>query len=607
MLKRLPWLCVLVIGIAATVTFQPALKIGYEGGWWYLDWVSKLPLPNYLLQFFDPRNVTQGYRPMQGMMILAEYALFRFSADGYHLAQIGMHSVTCGLLFAVVRRLGNLRIALVAALFYAGLPAYHLAIFRAPAVVDPFASIFYLATVWFWLNYLESRRRIALALTLGSFALALLSKEISVFLPFFLFLIDWWFLNKKLDLRLMAWRYFPFFTVMLPYLALEFNVQSHGEFSSQFGYKLGPQFLFNLLPYLATLTFPWYLDNFHVPADFILYVWLAFVGIALVVYTVVRRSKPIAFLILFTLLNISPLLGFPQEWFQARYLYVSFISIAMLAAMVLDAGWRWMQARRVYRVIAAGMVAFLVALNGQGVAVKAADWAEFTRVVRVPFRDIVREHPAFPDDTFVYFLYPTRTSLPDFKGLFLVQYGTKVTVSGTDDNLPPDFRDHKFGFIYYFDETERPHEIVVDQTAAPSAAPLPPFDFNAPVRLEGFDIAQTRIKRGQPLVLLLYWKALENIDQDYTVFVHLADGQGQQIAGYDSQPRRGEAPTSQWRLNQRVVDALLFPTNDVPSGDNYRLEIGLYHQRTMQRLSIIDQRGQTVTDKIVIEGIAIVE
>jgi len=604
MSKKLAFLYAFVIAAVALVIFLPGLKIGHEGGWWYLEWAAKLSLPDYLLQYFDPGNVTQGYRPMQGMMVLGEYSLFGVNADGYHLAQIAMHIVTCWLLLAIVWRLSkNARLAFVSALIYAGLPAFHLAIFRAPAVIDPLAGMFYLGTIWLWIHYIESRRTSYFVLTLAVFVLSLLSKEISVFLPLVLFLIDRWFVKKETNFSLVVRQYLPFFVVMIPYLLLELNVQSHGEFSRDFGYKLDPrQFLINLFPYLAVLSFPWYIDNFVVPGHWLYYAWFAVVSIALIGIALARRSLAIVFLVFFAMVNISPLLGFPQDWFQARYLYISLMSTAVLLAMLFEVVVRWLQKHNVRRWgVGLILLPLLVIVNGLAVSAKAAEWAEHTRILRVPFRDISRQHPTFPEDTYLYFVYPTTTDVWDLEGLFFVRYGKGISVDGTDAGRPANLRAHSTTFVYYFDQANRPIEIPVDKHETTRASPPLPATFQAPITLEGYEVPSGTIKRGTALVAVLNWRAPVALDKDYIVSAHLVDASGKTIAAYDGPPKRGTLPTSAWRSGLLIVDAVVLPVDsDAPIGEDYRLELGMYDSATGQCLSVVDQNGQPVDDKIVI-------
>ncbi|MCX7840270.1 MAG: hypothetical protein N2559_12585, partial [Anaerolineae bacterium] len=108
--------------------------------------------------------------------------------------------------------------------------------------------------------------------------------------------------------------------------------------------------------------------------------------------------------------------------------------------------------------------------------------------------------------------------------------------------------------------------------------------------------------------VLLYWHASNEIDRNYTVFVHLEDSHGNLITGHDTQPRNGNAPTSQWRRYVPLVDPIVMPIpTDVPVGTDYRLRIGVYYLPTMQRLAIVDAQGRPLGDSLTLSPLSIVE
>jgi len=83
-------------------------------------------------------------------------------------------------------------------------------------------------------------------LAFAAFVLALFSKETAVFLPFVLLLMEWSFFESKSDVAGLARQYAAFFLMLIPFALLDLNVQSHGEFVGQFGFKVGPHMLGNL-------------------------------------------------------------------------------------------------------------------------------------------------------------------------------------------------------------------------------------------------------------------------------------------------------------------------------------------------------------------------
>lgn len=594
-----------VVGIIGVVTYLPGLKVGFFNGWWYLEWVSSMNLPRYLVQFLDPRNVTQGYRPVQGLYVLLEYTLFRFNSDGWLFTQVLLHAANGVLLFAIVGRLAkNWRLAFIAALVFVISPVYGLAVFWH-AVVDPLSAFFYLLTIFFWTMYLKTRRPRDWSLTFAAFIFALFSKEIAIFLPLFLFLIEWAFFETNLDLARLVRHYGLFLLPMIAFAVLDLNVQSHGEFVGQFGFKIGPQMLANLFPYLAVLTLPVFTDK---PTTLIVYVWMA---IAVLVYLGVmfyKRSKPLFFLGIFAVLNIAPLLGFPLEYYNTRYLYTPIMATAVVIALIVEQGFKILGTKRAYAFIASAALALIVFASGSRVADAAAGLAEYTRVLRVPFHDISLKHRSFPEDTYLYFVYPT-TPVSEFEGLFYTRYfGAGITVDGTDTGHSAELRSHHAAYVYYFDKTGRPTEIPVDQNITTRATPPTPAKFLVPITLEGYAVPTSTVQRGKALVVVLNWSTATELGKDYIVFAHLVDANGKTVGATDEPPKRGAAPTSTWKRGLLVVDPMVVAISpDAPIGDNYRLEVGMYDPATMQRLTVLDQNGKPRDDKIVIEPFSIVQ
>ena len=82
---------------------------------------------------------------------------------------------------------------------------------------------------------------------------------------------------------------------------------------------------------------------------------------------------------------------------------------------------------------------------------------------------------------------------------------------------------------------------------------------------------------------MLYWQAAAKIDRDYTMFAHLASPDGTRVASYESQPRKGELPTTAWTIDHYVADSILIPVGlEAPTGPGCRVELGWYDAATHQ-------------------------
>jgi hypothetical protein len=89
---------------------------------------------------------------------------------------------------------------------------------------------------------------------------------------------------------------------------------------------------------------------------------------------------------------------------------------------------------------------------------------------------------------------------------------------------------------------------------------------------------------GRSVEVDLYWRARMPVDRDYSVFVHLTDGDGRPVAQADGYPWAGAYPTSAWEPAQLVRDSyhLALPAI-LPSG-RYDLLAGMYRLDTMERV-----------------------
>ncbi|NOZ05930.1 MAG: glycosyl transferase, partial [Chloroflexi bacterium] len=102
------------------------------------------------------------------------------------------------------------------------------------------------------------------------------------------------------------------------------------------------------------------------------------------------------------------------------------------------------------------------------------------------------------------------------------------------------------------------------------------------IALLGYDLQPSKGRWS----LTLYWQAVQGVDKDYTVFVHLVGPDGQIWAQHDAPPGGGFFPTSFWQSGDTVADTheLTLPA-DAPAG-TYRLLAGLYDPGSGARLPV---------------------
>jgi uncharacterized membrane protein len=118
-------------------------------------------------------------------------------------------------------------------------------------------------------------------------------------------------------------------------------------------------------------------------------------------------------------------------------------------------------------------------------------------------------------------------------------------------------------------------------------APSHPLEasFGERLALLGFDLSPAEPQPGGQLELQLRWKALEPVDRDWTVFVHLFDEAGERVAQGDGPPNYlGALPTTLWQLGAPVLDVHTVTLPDRPG--TYSIQIGWYDPQTGERLPL---------------------
>lgn len=546
-----------IIAAFVLLVYYPALKLTFFGDdYLFIETAGRASFWQYLALYFDPRLQTAWYRPLQGMRYGLIYALFGAQPLAYHLVNVLVHICNCLLLFAIVGQIArNWRVALLTTLLYASLPLYSVAVFW-PGVADFVMTLFFLAAILAWVQFRQSGKPYGYGLALLFFVLALLTKELAVTLPIVLLLFDWGLLRAPLNIRALAKHYAMFGLILAVYAPIEYSIQARGIFVNTYGYGASTAVLDNAVRYLAALAFPWMLPE---PWNFF---WL---GGALVLGGVIvfwKKSRALWALGGIGALTLAPVVPFP--WVDLRYLYVPLMVACVLFATLLDrAHTRW-RARRWFTPLMLFLFTLVLWSNGQGVQAAANDFNELARVARVPFRDLSQRHPTFPPNTYLYFVDPL-PQIAELSGMFFLRYGTNVTVGGnTGSARRAELRAHANAYVIWFDEERRTRELPVEKSIGTAMRPAPPLEFAAPIRLEGYELARTRITRDQAIALILYWHALSS-SEEYTVTMTVVDAYGKRVA-QTRHPLRRRAP------DPLIVDAIVLPAAHLALGE-YQLEL----------------------------------
>jgi hypothetical protein len=137
----------------------------------------------------------------------------------------------------------------------------------------------------------------------------------------------------------------------------------------------------------------------------------------------------------------------------------------------------------------------------------------------------------------------------------------------------------------------------------PVITPTMAVDFSDSIRLidaspTGCDSTTSDCK------LRLVWESKGRPAADYTVFIQLWQA-GQQIAGYDTPPLKGDYPTSMWAAGETIVDPHDLDLSNLSPGE-YRIITGLYNFSTNERLPAAEN-GEPLPDYAVDLGSIVLE
>jgi hypothetical protein len=131
------------------------------------------------------------------------------------------------------------------------------------------------------------------------------------------------------------------------------------------------------------------------------------------------------------------------------------------------------------------------------------------------------------------------------------------------------------------------------------------FDFEGRIALVGYDLDRRTVQPGEAIHLTLYWQALAQMEEDYTVFTHVLGEEDRLWAQMDSQPQGGAAPTSSWQAGQVIEDRYDLIVNPNTPPDVYDIEVGLYLAATGRRLGVLDEGGRLQDNRVLLSKVRV--
>ena len=164
----------------------------------HLTWLSKavhdpsLLLRNFTHNWLDIQTY-RFYRPLISVVMFTDYLIWGANGLGFHITNVLFHTVSTILVFGITKQLAGKITArdstyddiwpTAAALLFGLYPLHCEPVSWITGRVDTIVTTFYLAAVWCYIRWRGGAGILFMVSSLASMTLALLSKEMAVFIP----------------------------------------------------------------------------------------------------------------------------------------------------------------------------------------------------------------------------------------------------------------------------------------------------------------------------------------------------------------------------------------------------------------------------------------
>jgi hypothetical protein len=119
------------------------------------------------------------------------------------------------------------------------------------------------------------------------------------------------------------------------------------------------------------------------------------------------------------------------------------------------------------------------------------------------------------------------------------------------------------------------------------------------IELLGYRIEPAVVAPGESVAVTLYWRALQTMDHDWSVFVHLVGTNDIIIGQRDMYPGQGNYPTSMWAPGDAIADTYVVPVSPTAlTPTEAEVVVGLYRLDTGERLFLADAEGSPPGDSL---------
>ncbi|TVM00656.1 MAG: hypothetical protein CV087_12735 [Candidatus Brocadia sp. WS118] len=305
-------------------------------------------LPSLFSRAYFKYSGELSYRPVVTLSYFIDYALWQLNPLGFHLTNSILHTFNAVFLFFLSMQLFNGRvIAFLAAILFACHPVLSEAVNAVSYREDLLGTAFIIVAFFLYLS--ASKKELPFSrsyfCSVVCYLFGLFSKEITITLPFLIFIYDILLAKKRNHIYRLLCNYSGYICITILYLAIRFVIL-HNPAESHVSYP-GDSVLVNymtmtkvLASYMKLLFFPFSLCADYVMPHSYSFLDMSFVlsflllsSVIIIVMRMYSCSKTAFFSFLWFIISLLPVLNIvPIENIMAeRYLYLPALGFCMLA------------------------------------------------------------------------------------------------------------------------------------------------------------------------------------------------------------------------------------------------------------------------------------
>ena len=313
--------------------------------------------------------------PVTWISHMLDFQFFGLDSGWHHLTNLMIHLTSVLLLFALMRRMtGRLWESAFVSFVFALHPLHVESVAWVSERKDVLSAFFWFLTTWLYLDYVERPKIWRYLLSVGAFAVGLMSKQMLVTLPFVLLLLDYWPLKrpKTVIMSRLVVEKTPYMALSAAASLIAYRVQHQaGAVLSVDSVPIATRAanaLISYVAYLGSFFWPTSLAVFYpYPASFPAWQIAGSAAILIVISVLAIRRPYLAVGWFWYLGTLVPVIGLVQVGMQARadrYTYIPAVGISiMLAWGMAELMERWPGTQTMIKFVAAAVCVAWLAIT----------------------------------------------------------------------------------------------------------------------------------------------------------------------------------------------------------------------------------------------------